>query len=112
MIELEASAETSVVYEFERFSYENIFLHYSTGTLTDIGIESESSFFFAVHSNTFAATNISVKDGPGKRTCADITDNQSTRASAKNDSSNFEFSKNLNYKKIITFEIGVACIPL
>ena len=102
MVDLETSAETSVVYEFERFFYKDIFNNCSTGTLTDIGIESESSFFFAVHSDTFAATNISVEDGPGKRTCADIINNQSTRTSANNDSGNFELGKNLKYK-IIAF---------
>ena len=107
---METSAEASFVDEFKRFWYENIFNNCSTGTLTDIGIESESSFFFAVDSDTFAATNISVEDGPGKRTCADITNNQSTRTSANNDSGNFELGKNLNYK-IIKFYIRVAFIP-
>ena len=107
---METSAEASFVDEFKRFWYENIFNNCSTGTLTDIGIESESSFFFAVDSDTFAATNISVEDGPGERTCADITNNQSTRTSANNDSGNFELGKNLNYK-IIKFYIRVAFIP-
>ena len=96
MVELEASAEPAVVYKFERSSHKNILINSSTGTLVDIGIVSESSCFVAVHSDAFAATDVGVEDSPVKRTCTDITNNQSTRASAQDDSSYFEVGKDLN----------------
>ena len=96
MIELEASADTSVVYKFKKIPFKNIFIDCSTGTLVDIGIESESGCFVAVHSDTFAATDIGVEDSPVRRTCTYIPNNQSTRASAQDDSSYFEVGKDLN----------------
>ena len=83
MIKLEASTDTSVIDEFENVT---------ACALIDISIVYESSFFFAIHSDTFAATNIGVINGPLKRTCTIITNNQGTRTSAENDSGNFELS--------------------
>ena len=66
MIKLEASTDTSVIDEFENVT---------ACALLDISIVYESSFFFAIHSNTFASTNVDVKNGPLKRACTNITNN-------------------------------------
>ena len=73
MVKLEASTDTSVIDEFENVT---------ACALIDISIVYESSFFFAIHSDTFAATNIGVKNGPLKRTCTSITNNHGARTSA------------------------------
>ena len=73
MIKLEASADTSVIDEFKNVT---------ACALLQSSIVYKSSFFFAIHSNTFAATNIGVKNGPLKSTYTSITNNQGARTSA------------------------------
>ena len=98
MIKLEASADTSVIDEFENIICYYISINSTTCALFNISIVYESSFFVAIHINTLAATNIGIKDGPIKSTCTNVTNNQSAGTSAKNDSSYFEFSKNLKFE--------------
>ena len=66
MVKLEASADTSIIDEFKNVT---------ACALLHISIVYESSFFFPIHSDTFAATNIGVKNGPLKRACTSITNN-------------------------------------
>ena len=75
MVKLEASANTPVINEFENIICNYIFFNLTTYALINVSIKYESSFFVAIHSDTFAATNIGVKNGPLKRTCTSITDN-------------------------------------
>ena len=82
MVQLEASADTSVIDEFENVT---------ACALINVSIVYESSFFIAIHSDTFAATQIGIEYRPIKSTCTSITNNQGARTSAENDSSNFEF---------------------
>ena len=82
MVKLEASADTSVIDEFKNVT---------ACALLNISIVYKSSFFIAIHSDTFAATQIGIEYRPIKSTCTSITNNQGARTSAENDSSNFEF---------------------
>ena len=88
MVQLEASADTSVIDEFENVT---------ACALLQISIVYKSSFFFAIISDTFATTNIRIENGPLKRTCTSISNNQGARTSAENDSSYFEFGKDLKF---------------
>ena len=73
MVKLEASADTSVIDEFENVT---------ACALLQSSIVFKSSFFFAIIIDTFAATNIGIKNGPLKITCTSITNNQGARTSA------------------------------
>ena len=63
MVKLEASADTSVIDEFEFIKCYYISFNSTTCALINTSIEYESSFFVAIHGDTFATTNIGIKDG-------------------------------------------------
>ena len=111
MVKLEASADTSVIDEFENIICYYISINSTTCALFNISIVYESSFFVAIHINTLAATNIGIKDGPIKSTCTNVTNNQSAGTSAKNDSSNFKFGKDLNYN-LRTYFVKLAVVQI